>query len=270
MVAVYGSAALHGRNESAITISKCRSSRARPQRSRLALPVSGIASMERWFLRAVGRFAAAVGESDRYSVEHLQYLRSGYVCQQCGATLIKARGSEAVRCYDGEGKRVALYWARLRGKLFECPVCNHRWPFRTDTKTSPTTFLGRFIKLYVRFVIAAGVLIVSFVGTYVAMNAQRIFPAADKVVVYGRDSCGFTAAMRSDLQAQGIPFVYANIDKPFISEEMWHHLHKISASDPTPRLAELPVVLINHQVLERPDAAFVIAERERAVGAKSP
>jgi hypothetical protein len=220
--------------------------------------------MSNWYLKAVGRLAAAIGESDRYSVEHLQWLRSGYTCQHCSTTLVKARGSTAVRCYDAQGKRVGLLRVRLRGKTFECPACNHQWPFRNEHSNNPTTFLGRFIRLYVRTCIAVVVLMASFIATYLSVHAQRIFPAAESVVIYGRDSCGFTSAMRADLDDRAIPYIYANIDSSFVNEEMWHHLAKGAKAGDEPHTAHLPVVLVNDQVLERPDSAFVIGQRALA------
>jgi glutaredoxin len=220
--------------------------------------------MSNWYLKAVGRLAAAIGESDRYSAEHLQWLRSGYACQHCGTTLVKARGNTGVRCYDDQGKRVGLLLVRLRGKIFECLACNHQWTFRNEHSNNPTTFLGRFIKLYVRACIAIVVLMASFIGTYLAVHAQRIFPAAESVVIYGRDSCGFTAAMRADLDERAIPYIYADIDNSLVREEMWHHLARIGKPGDIPHTAHLPVVLINHQVLERPDSAFVIGQRTLA------
>lgn len=83
------------------------------------------------FLRAVGRFSAAIGKLDRYSPEHLQWLSSGYVCQNCRTTLMNRWGVADVRCYAANGERVSLLLIRLKGKVFECPKCNHRWDFRT-------------------------------------------------------------------------------------------------------------------------------------------
>jgi glutaredoxin len=111
----------------------------------------------------------------------------------------------------------------------------------------------------------AAILIGSFFGAYVAMNSQRIFPAAQTVVIYGRDTCGFTSAMRERLTDEHIPFIYANIDNSFVNEEMWHHLKKNAAAGQPLHTAHLPVVLINHQVLERPEETEVIKERSLAV-----
>lgn len=165
--------------------------------------------MKDWYLKSVGRFAAAIGESDRYSSEHLQWLRSGYVCQQCHTTLVKGRTQESARCYDADGERVGLLSIRRRG------------------------------------------------------NSNRLYPARDSIVIYGRDTCGFTTAMRDQLTNQSIPFVYADIDKLFVSEEMWHHLQKVS-DDGALHTAHLPVVLINGHIFQRPEIELVLSELQTA------
>jgi glutaredoxin len=127
-----------------------------------------------------------------------------------------------------------------------------------------TTFLSRFIKIYVSLCTAVVVLGACFFGTYVVMNASRIFPARESIVIYGRDSCGFTSAMRESLTEQRIPFVYGDIDEAFISEEMWHHLRR-NTEDGALHTAHLPIVLINDQVLERPEAEVVLKQRKLAL-----
>ncbi|HKE95995.1 MAG TPA: hypothetical protein VKB34_16930 [Povalibacter sp.] len=86
--------------------------------------------MSNWYLKLVGGFAAAIGRLDRYTPEHLQWLSSGYVCQSCSQTLMNGWGVADVRCYGANGERVSVAMIRLKGRVFECPRCNHRWEFR--------------------------------------------------------------------------------------------------------------------------------------------
>ena len=92
-----------------------------------------------WYLKAVGRFTAAtIGKLDGYSDEHRRWLSSGYVCQNCNRTLMDRWGVAEVNCYAADGQRVPLLMIRIKGRVFECPKCSYRWPFReihrSDTK----------------------------------------------------------------------------------------------------------------------------------------
>jgi hypothetical protein len=89
-------------------------------------------SISNWYLKGVGWFSAAIGKLDRYSPEHLKWLSSGYVCQNCKTILMSRWGVADVNCYAANGERVTLALARLKGKVFECPKCNHRWDLRTN------------------------------------------------------------------------------------------------------------------------------------------
>ncbi len=64
--------------------------------------------------------------------------------------------------------------------------------------------------------------------------------------------------MRTTLEQEGIPYVYGNVDRLLVSDEMWHHLNKVTAQDTDPTYARFPVVLINNRTLERPDQKLVI------------
>jgi hypothetical protein len=98
----------------------------------------------------------------------------------------------------------------------------------------------------------------AFFATYLALHRDRIFPNPKVAVVYGRDRCGFTAAMKEYLAKERIPFVYGNIDGGFLlDQEMWHALHGNTAPDTDPNYASLPVVRIGGRVLERPEPSTV-------------
>jgi hypothetical protein len=69
------------------------------------------------------------------------------------------------------------------------------------------------------------------------------------VVVYGRDRCGITQRMRSDLQRSGVPFEYESVDHPGVGDE----LHpRMEAAGLDTRRYGLPVVDVNGEMLIRP------------------
>lgn len=115
----------------------------------------------------------------------------------------------------------------------------------------------RFAALYIKVLAVLAVFLVAMGGTYIGMHAQRVFPADDQIVIYGRDSCGFTIALRDTLDAQKIPYVYANLDKPLISEELWAKVDL----PPSKTTVTLPMVQINGSVLESPSSQDVLHAR---------
>ena len=79
------------------------------------------------------------------------------------------------------------------------------------------------------------------------------------VIVYGRDRCGITQAMRSNLQRSGIPFEYKSVDDPGVGDEL--HPRMEAAGLDTGRYG-LPVVDVNGEMMIRPKPTL-IAEKYR-------
>lgn len=92
--------------------------------------------MTNLYLKLTGKLSAEIGKFDKYSIEHLNFLSSGYVCQKCGGTLMNWWGAADVKCYSVDEKEVPLLSARANGNFFECPRCKYRWEIRTITKSS--------------------------------------------------------------------------------------------------------------------------------------
>jgi glutaredoxin len=77
------------------------------------------------------------------------------------------------------------------------------------------------------------------------------------VVVYGRDSCGFTSEMRRKLSRAGIDFRYAKIDRPEVAKRI-HQRMSVAGIDT--RRYNLPVVDVNGHIHVRPKPKNVIKE----------
>jgi DNA-directed RNA polymerase subunit RPC12/RpoP len=81
--------------------------------------------------------AWTLGWLDHYTPEHRKFLASGYVCQQCGRTLLTKYLIADVKCYGPAGNVVPIMQARRKGKYFECPQCLYRWILRTPWREKP-------------------------------------------------------------------------------------------------------------------------------------
>jgi glutaredoxin len=77
------------------------------------------------------------------------------------------------------------------------------------------------------------------------------------VVVYGRDSCGYTQKMREQLSRAGIRHQYKIIDKSAVAERIHDRMRK--AGIDTSRYP-LPVVDVNGSIRTRPDAEWVVQQ----------
>lgn len=76
------------------------------------------------------------------------------------------------------------------------------------------------------------------------------------VVVYGRDSCGYTSRMREFLREQGVPFEYRVVDESPVAD----HLHaQMRAAGISTRRYNLPVVDVAGYISVRPEPAEVVA-----------
>lgn len=80
-------------------------------------------------------------------------------------------------------------------------------------------------------------------------------PAGQYVFVYGRDGCGYTRRMRSQLDSAGIRYSYKTIDDRSVADS----LHKkMRSAGVNTRRYNLPVVEVNAYILVRPDIGDVI------------
>lgn len=105
----------------------------------------------------------------------------------------------------------------------------------------------------------------AFVGFDRLRGGSSAEPLYDEpyVVVYGRDSCGLTQAMRQALRSAGVPFDYQVIDAPE-TEALVHE--RMQQSGLSTRSYRLPVVDVSGtlRVSPRPEE---VAEAWRGPGA---
>lgn len=91
---------------------------------------------------------------------------------------------------------------------------------------------------------------------YNQINLGKVEPEYDYsyVVIYGRDSCGWTSQMRKNLTAQGIEFKYRKIDDSVVA----NHIHqRMNSSGIDTRYYLLPVVEVNGNIQVRPETNWV-------------
>lgn len=90
-------------------------------------------------------------------------------------------------------------------------------------------------------------------------NAARISgidtPAGQYVFVYGRDGCGYTRRMRSQLDSAGIHYSYKTIDDRQVADSLHEKMRSAGVST---RRYKLPVVEVNAYILIRPGIDEVI------------
>lgn len=77
------------------------------------------------------------------------------------------------------------------------------------------------------------------------------------LVVYGRDSCGFTQQLLSQLRQSGVHFQYASVDDPEIADSLHARMNQAGIST---RRYNLPVVDLNNQLSIRPKPAELIGQ----------
>ncbi len=70
------------------------------------------------------------------------------------------------------------------------------------------------------------------------------------VIVYGRDNCAFTRAMRRDLESRGVPYVYKVIDEEHAHDEIVGRIRQSGLSDQF----TLPAVDVNNEILLHPSS----------------
>lgn len=109
------------------------------------------------------------------------------------------------------------------------------------------------------------VLIPTVFSMYCFAYRDRIFPAMNTVVVYGRETCGITRMVRNGLEAKQIPYIFADINIGAVNDELRYKLG--------PRFKErsytLPVVHVRGKLLLTPTADQVEQELVSAAGQDS-
>ena len=108
--------------------------------------------MVKLYLRLTGKLTAnTVGKFENYTDEHMQFLKSGYTCSNCGKTLMKWWGVANVNCLSSKGENISIMKARSKGSSFQCPKCKYQWPIKL-TKNS-WTFHGSYCPLLIQLLI---------------------------------------------------------------------------------------------------------------------
>lgn len=107
-----------------------------------------------------------------------------------------------------------------------------------------------FIRIYLKLIFLLCFFLLVLVASHIVINKQRVLPDADQLVVYGRDTCGYTTLLRHQLDENNIDYIYANIDKTFVETEMWIKLGYLTGGITS---AKLPVVEYQNGLTERPD-----------------
>ena len=79
------------------------------------------------------------------------------------------------------------------------------------------------------------------------------------VVVYGRNSCGFTQQTLKDLKQSGIPFKYENVDDKYVADLLHSRMRNSGIS--THRY-NLPVVDVSNSIVIRPKTNSIIKTYE--------
>jgi hypothetical protein len=132
--------------------------------------------------------------------------------------------------------------------LIDCPT--DRLPAHTPMRAP------RAKSIIVTTVVAMFVLIAVAFCSYCFANRDRIFPAKNTVVVYGRETSGITMAGRSQLDAQRVPYIFADINSQAIRDELRYKLGpKFTATSYT-----LPVVHVAGRLLLTSSADEIVRE----------
>ncbi len=81
------------------------------------------------------------------------------------------------------------------------------------------------------------------------------------VTVYGRDACGITKRMLSDLNRSGIPYTYKIVDDPAVKDELIPRMQQAGLNT---RRYGLPVVDVNAEMMIRPKSDVVARKYAQA------
>lgn len=75
------------------------------------------------------------------------------------------------------------------------------------------------------------------------------------VVVYGRNSCGFTQQTIMDLEKAGIPYEYQIVDEKIVANQLHNRMEKSGIDT---RRYNLPVVDVSNKISIRPKSSSII------------
>lgn len=85
---------------------------------------------------------------------------------------------------------------------------------------------------------------------------SKIKATAKPIVVYGRQTCGWTQKYIQDLQKAGIPYVFKDVDDPTFFDEARRGLQESGSKSGS---LSLPILDINGKMSSRPDLTSLIA-----------
>lgn len=107
-------------------------------------------------------------------------------------------------------------------------------------------------------VLFAAVLMLGLYQTIQTLRGPSALPPLEPVPyvhIYGRDSCGYTQAMRRALEQAGIPYRYASVDTPAVADAL-HARMDAAGLDTSDYL--LPVVDLSGRLQSRPEASALV------------
>jgi hypothetical protein len=86
----------------------------------------------------------------------------------------------------------------------------------------------------------------------------EVAPLYDKpyIVVYGRDSCSWTARYLKDFRTRGLPCIYKRVDDENVCKELHPRMQKAGLN---PDYYLLPVIDVNASLFIRPELEIVLS-----------
>ena len=125
-------------------------------------------------------------------------------------------------------------------------------PLNTSTDLPRARALAsRLLRGLLVSALAFTVFVVAMTLAFGFANRDRWFTTPVSIVVYGTERCSHTQALRDDLDAQAIPYVFADVDKPLLFQEMQVRLGVYRGEFTAPTI-RLPVVYQAKVARERP------------------
>ena len=108
-----------------------------------------------------------------------------------------------------------------------------------------------------KLLIVAVLLISGFFYWQNNLRTNQIEALYDKpyIVVYGRDSCGWSQEYLRDLKSEGLKVIYKNIDQKGINGELHPRMEKAGLDT---RRYNLPVIDVSGQMFIRPELDIVL------------
>jgi hypothetical protein len=95
-----------------------------------------------------------------------------------------------------------------------------------------------------------------FWNNYMAQSS-KLEPLYDRsyIVVYGRDSCGWTQKYRKELGDMNIFYIYKSVDDKNVADELHQRMEKAGLDT---SYYNLPVIDVNANILIRPEMKKVL------------